>query len=318
MISISTIRYPSLSPFVMRDLVSRRGRVARVQVEAMLALPEPCGAERSLPAVVLMHGLGGVIAEREVAYAAELARRGYAALVVDGFAARNAPRNHTLRALRVTESMLLADCFGALGALARHPAVAPERIAVMGFSYGGMIAKLAAYRQVCQAFGQDGLRFAAHVSFYGPCVVSFDRPGTTGAPVAMLLGELDANVPVPRAREAARELEEGGSPVMLKIYEGAWHQWDGADRERRKVGLGLGPCALKVDPEGRVRDARSGMEMRGPLTRALVLGLRACPRGYHILRDEEVKARSDRDLLDFLGRALQAERGGERWKGTAS
>jgi dienelactone hydrolase len=203
MISISTIRYPSLSPFVMRDMASRRGRVAALRIEAMLVLPEPRGADRSLPAVVLMHGLGGVIAEREPAYASELARRGYAALVVDSFAARNAPRNHTLHALRVTESMLLADCFGALGALARHPAVAPERIAVTGFSYGGMIATLAAYRQVCEVFGRGGPRFAAHVSFYGPCVVSFDRPETTGAPVAMLLGALDANVPVPRACEAA-------------------------------------------------------------------------------------------------------------------
>ncbi|HEV7367957.1 dienelactone hydrolase family protein [Arenibaculum sp.] len=317
MISISTIRFPSLSPFVMRDMASRRGRVAPVQVEAVLALPEPCAADRSLPAVVLMHGLGGVIAERELAYASELARRGYVALVVDGFAARKAPENHTLRALRVTESMLLADCFGALRALARHPAVDPERIAVVGFSYGGMIAKLAAYRQICEVFGDEGLRFAAHVSFYGPCVVSFDEPRTTGAPVAMLLGELDANVPVPRAREAARELEEGGSPVMLRIYEGAWHQWDGADRERRKVGIGLGPCALKVDPEGRVRDARSGMEMRGPLTRALVLGMRVSPRGYHILRDEGVKARSDRDLFAFLDRTLRAERGAERWMGMA-
>src|SRR5690606_39270740 len=109
---------------------------------------------------------------------------------------------HTWRALAVTEAQMLADAFAALHFLASHPRVDPQRIGIVGFSYGGMTSVLSAYVQLQELFssamGDRALPFAAHASYYGCSVPRLDDPRTTGKPAMILLGEKDRNVSVER------------------------------------------------------------------------------------------------------------------------
>jgi dienelactone hydrolase len=169
-----------------------------------------------------------------------------------------------------------------------------------------MAAVLASYEQVRAGFEPNGARFAAHVSFYGPCVVRFERVQTTGAPVAVMLGAEDANVPVERCREIVGDLERGGSRVELAVYAGAMHQWDSPwAREPRRMDLNLSACRFRVEEDGAITNLNTGLAMSGWLTRRITLAGCVDSSGYLIGRNEEVMRRADADLLRFLDRALR-------------
>ena len=171
--------FESFSP-VSFQAAEREGQLEPIRARGELYLPRRVG-ERRVPGVVVIEGLGGLKDERERAYGALFARRGYAALVVDSFGSRDASDlADEMRALLVTEAMMCADAFGALRFLRKHPNVDPDRICIIGFSYGGMISVLTAYAQVHDLFASHDEVFAAHVAFYGCSVIRLERTRTTG------------------------------------------------------------------------------------------------------------------------------------------
>lgn len=307
------ITFESRNPATFRDLERPAVRDRPFPVRGLLNLPERPGSGL-LPGVVISEGLGGLQRAREGRYGKWLAAAGYATLVPDSFGARGfGDAAHSRRALAVTEAQMTADAFAALGALARHPRVDPRRIAVMGFSYGGMVTVLTAYRQLQQLFAEvlgDDRRFAAHASFYGCSVPRLEDPTTTGRPVTILLGARDRNVSMERSRAIADDLRRGGSEVDLQLLPDTYHQWDGDDRERRFVRFALRGLRMKLLPDNRLRDEKSGLEITGRFSRGLALGLSISIRGYHIQRSDAALARSDRLLLDFLDRTLGGRQGG--------
>ncbi|MGJ3263866.1 MAG: dienelactone hydrolase family protein [Salinarimonas sp.] len=313
---MAEITFPTRSPFTLADMV--RGDAPETRARGVLVTPGAVARAKSLPAVVILPGLGGIIAEREVRYAEMLAKQGYVALAVDTFGSRDAAyANHTLRALRVTETMMLADAYAALAHLASMPMVDPDRVAVMGFSYGGMISVLAAYRQMADLFGADGLRFAAHASYYGCSVPRLDDPTTTGAPVEIFLGALDRNVSPERSQEIAEDLRRGGSEVGFHLFPDTYHQWDSQNLEKKFVRFSLFSSRFRVDRNNRLRDERTRIGIVGRISRTLALTVNADPRGYHMLRDEAVLAKTDARLAEFFSEALShrpmraASRGGD-------
>ncbi|HEV7264234.1 MAG TPA: dienelactone hydrolase family protein [Falsiroseomonas sp.] len=270
-----------------------------------LFLPTGIGQGERRSAVVVLEGLGGVIPERELRYARMLAEQGHVALAVDTFGPRHAQKlSHPLRALRVTEAAMLADAYAALDWLARLPFVDPDRIAVIGFSYGAMVSTFAAYRQIADLYAPDGLRFAAHASFYGCTVARFADPTATGAPVRIFIGGLDENVCVERSHAIAEDLRRGGADARIHLYPDAYHQWDSKDLKPRFTRWSLKRYAFVVEPDNRVWDTRTRLTMRGPASRTAMLIANMDPRGYHMLRDERIVAQSDAELLAFLAQSI--------------
>jgi dienelactone hydrolase len=298
------ITFPTRSPFTLADMM--RGNAPPITGAGHLQTPGAVARAKSRPAVVILPGLGGIIPERELRYGKMLAEQGYVTLAVDTFGSRDAAySNHTLRALRVTETMMLADAYAAMAHLARLPMVDPARIAVMGFSYGAMIAVLAAYEQLARLFAVEDQRFAAHVSYYGCSVPRLDDPTTTGAPVEMFLGALDRNVDPRRSREIADDLTRGGSKVGFHLFPDTYHQWDSQNLTKKFVRFSLLSCRFAVDPQNNLRDLRTRIGIAGRLSRTLALIANADPRGYHMLRDEGVLAKTDARLSEFLAEALE-------------
>ena len=112
-------------------------------------------------------------------------------------------RGFTERLIQITETMLIADVYAALRYLDGLPEVDGDRVALIGFSYGGMAATYAAHAQVAERFAPNGARFAGHVAFYAPCVAQFDDGRSTGAPVLFLIGDGDAIVDQARCAEVS-------------------------------------------------------------------------------------------------------------------
>jgi dienelactone hydrolase len=293
------VRFASTSPYVLADAGDG---APPARAAARLFLPPDVGAP--VPAVVLLHGAGGVSHARELRYARQLAARGWAALVLDVFGPRVAPgTGFVRRLLDVTEAMFLADAYAALDVLRTHPRVDGTRVALVGFSYGGMASIYALHAQVRARYAADGARFAAHVAYYAPCIARFDDPTTTGAPFLMLYGTADAIVDPARCDAVVDDLERGGSRVRLEVYTGAAHRWDAGSSDWRAP-RGLASCRFRVAPDGRVRDARTFLTLDGFLSRTAALALCADEEGYRISGDAAVKARSDAALEAFLARAF--------------
>lgn len=295
-ITHQAIRFNGTSPFLLRDV---GGRAPQASVVADLYTPAT--TPPPWPGVVVCEGLGGVKVARERRYGRFLAGHGYAALVLDSFATRGYGNSlHPVRAVRVTETMMLADAFEGLRLLADRDDVDEKRIGIIGFSYGGMITLLAAYEQLAALFAPDGPRFCAHVSYYGPTVPRLEDYRTTGAPVAILNGDKDANVNETRLGLIAGDLENGGSPVENVLYEGIYHQWDSDDIELRFDRFNLKGLGTRVTPDNTILDERTGHTVRGFLSRTAMIARSVSLKGFHLKRDEETLQHSDALLLRTL------------------
>lgn len=292
------VTWPSSSPFTPQEALWKSAPETEATGTLFPARRAP-GAPPP-PAVILLHGSGGVLWARERTYGRQFAAMGITALVVDAFAARrDRGTSFTERLLNITESMMLADAYAGFRWLVERGEADPRRIALIGFSYGAMATMYALNENAARAFAPNGERFAAHAAFYGPCIARFEDPRTTGAPLLMLYGTDDELIDPARCDETARTFREGGSRVEVIAYEGAAHQWDGGWGPRR-IGRLLNGCNIQLARDGAVRDLNSGLEMSGRLSRMMILGLCVENKPYLINADPAVRARSNADLGRFL------------------
>lgn len=301
------VSFPSHSPFTLADAADPE---RSPETTAIGSFFRASGTTGPAPAVVMLHGSGGVLGARELTYGRQFAAMGVAALVVDAFAARrDRATSFTDRLINITEAMMLADAYAGLRWLSARPDIDPRRVAVVGFSYGGMASLYAAYEQVAAPFSPSGLRFAGHAAFYPPCIAEFENRRTTGRPVLILMGSEDELVSHARCEAAVEDLRAGGSEAQFILYPGAYHQWDGGWSGPRRIGRTLDGCRLRVEADGTVRDRNTWLPMVDSFTRKIILGLCSNSDGYLIGRDDTVRARSNADLGRFLTSVLAERRG---------
>jgi dienelactone hydrolase len=293
------VHFESCNPASLRDLIERTDRAPKLEAHGNLFLPS--GELVSRAAVVIVQGLGGQKPERELTYGHKLAKAGAVALSLDSFGARSlADVDDKWKALQVATWSIVADTFSALRYLARHPAVNPRAISVIGFSWGGMATLLAAYEQIRAIYlGDADLRFAGHVSYYGCSIPRLEDPRTTGSPVLVLVGAHDENVSVERTRLICDDLRRGGSAVELDVLNG-FHQWDGKDEERRHVFGALADVCITITRNNEVREERWDTEIEGAVSQALVILRDLRWGGYEIQRHEDLHRKTDRRLFAFL------------------
>jgi dienelactone hydrolase len=298
------VSFPSESPFSPANLM--HDRVPTRMVRGELFLPSDAAPDHTTPAVVLLHGSAGRVAERAAAYGPQLAAMGVAVLAIDTYGAReDMATGFIARVLHITESMFVADAYAGLRYLSTLPDIDAHHVVLAGFSYGGMATMYALYAEIADRLAPPGLRFAGHVSFYGPCVARFADNRTTGAPQMMLYGADDELIRPQRCAQIADDMRRGGSEVTIISYPGAVHQWDG-ELPRMMIGRNLSACSFTVERDGTVRDNRTGLPMTGVFMREVILGLCVSSRPYPIGHDGRTRALSNRDFGRFLTRVFSA------------
>jgi dienelactone hydrolase len=294
------VSFPSSDPFTPADL----GRAPSRITHATLYLPSGAAPGHTAPAVVMLHGAAGLVAERGATYGPQLAAMGVATLVVDTYGSRtDLATGFIQRALKITETMFVADAYAGLRYLATRPEIDAHHVVLAGFSYGGMATMYALYAEMADRAAPPGLRFAGHVSFYGPCIARFDDSRTTGAPLLMLYGDSDELIRPQRCAQIADDFRRGGSAVTVIGYPGAVHQWDGG-MARRMIGRNLSACRFRVDRDGMIRDAATGITMTSLFRREILLAICVSSNPYPIGRDDAVRAESNRDFGRFLARVF--------------
>jgi dienelactone hydrolase len=208
-----------------QDFLNGRKDAKPVMLAGQLKIPR-AGNER-LPAVVLLHGSGGV-GGNLLDWEDDLNQMGIATFVLDAFTGRGIASTSANQALLGRLAMTY-DAYRALEILEKHPRIDSRRVALMGFSRGGQAALYAGVKRFQRMHGPaSGLDFAAYVPFYASCGTRFvDDETFSPKPVRMFHGAADNYVPVAPCREYVQRLKAKGVDVALTEYPGAHHVFDG-------------------------------------------------------------------------------------------
>ena len=188
----------------------------------------PQTAEVRWPAVVILHGSGGVDS-RGGWYARQLNEAGFATLEIDLWAARGVSGPST-RPKSPMETV--PDAYAALAFLSTRPDIDPARVGVMGFSWGGVVTMLSATSAVEAKYAAPGQAFAAFAPLYPVCWAYNRVPGLefkdlTGKPVFIQAGELDRYDDPDSCAQLHAGLPDAAKAVVRVVtYPGATHAWD--------------------------------------------------------------------------------------------
>ncbi len=203
------------------------------------------------PAVVLLHTCGGLRAHVSEHWPDFLSAQGYAALAVDSFGSRGlGPCPNDLvpppRGTRTFASRaMISDAHGALDWLEEQGIATFRRVAVMGFSLGGMAIHFSLLRSY------SGVRrsraFDAAVVLYGPCAVrrgavTMPRLDRSPLPLLEIIGARDGRI----LRECG-DLLPGHPTVELRVLPDAYHNFDNPAHVRLRRSWGGSPMLFSAE-----------------------------------------------------------------------
>jgi dienelactone hydrolase len=253
------------------------------------------------PAIVIVHGSGGVTTAREGFWASELSREGMAALVTDSFTPRGVSTTVEDQS-RVSQGQMVRDAYAALAYLASLPDVDGARVAVMGFSKGGGVALISSDRRT----RPDARGFAAHIPLYPACSVQYRNPQPT-APLLILIGAADNYTGVKTCAQYVERMRAAGGAVELKTYPGAHHGFDGDTMYQREFFLAgaqnFRDCVLYIEDDGRTVSAR-GERIESSKQAFDVLRRECMTSGATVAANHGAKMQALQDVKAFLKTTL--------------
>jgi dienelactone hydrolase len=215
---------------------------APLKVKGKLTVPAErhrgaCAAPRhDVPAVVILHGTAGVDFRGNF-YAEALTDTGFATLEIDMWEARGVT---DISGRPPLPAYTYPDAFAALAFLSAYPGIDPQRIGVLGFSWGGVMSVATATENVVGMFGGGVLRFKAHVAHY-PICYAYNNPyipnsqfgshagnALTGAPIMIQIGDQDDYDMSAEPCQALQASLIASERALMRVvtYEGATHAWD--------------------------------------------------------------------------------------------
>jgi dienelactone hydrolase len=216
-----------LHPIHTQTLTDRQFLAGQLDGEPALIAGElrlPVG-EGPFPAVVLIHGSGGVGANVH-RWAAELNNFGVAAFLLDCFTGRGVTSTISDQS-RLGGLAMIYDAYRALELLAQRPNVDRARIALMGFSKGGFAALYASVMRFQRYYAPEDAEFCAYIPFYARCDIRFEQDeDAANRPIRMFHGEADDWIPVEPVRRYVERLQAASKDVQLTTYPEARHAFD--------------------------------------------------------------------------------------------
>jgi dienelactone hydrolase len=190
----------------------------------------------------------------------------------------------------------MTDVYRALAVLAAHPRIDGQRVALMGFSFGGRTALWASHPRFRERYAAGPLRFAAHIAVYpASCYIRLaDEGSIADVPIRILHGTDDDWTPIAACRDYAARLRGLGKDIVLVEYAGAAHSFDSpAVPARWEIPdvMNPGGCVF-TERDGRLLDA-AGDEAR--------IDSPCVVRGGSVGQNPAARQQATADVLAFLG-----------------
>jgi dienelactone hydrolase len=202
------------------------------------------GAAGRHPAVIFMHGCGGLFGRkggmlsRETDWAGRLTAAGYVVLAVDSFAPRH--QDEMCSAAHIDVSIYAKrarDAYGTLAFLQAQPEVRADRVAIVGWSQGGGTVL---HTVGTPSYGRPAAMtqpdFRAAVAFYpAQCSEKMESAvWTTTVPLLVLLGSDDVWIGAANCQRWLGSVIARGAAVTRQMYPGAAHDFDFPNELRRE------------------------------------------------------------------------------------
>jgi dienelactone hydrolase len=178
-----------------------------------------------VPAVVIVHGSGGIMGNEDH-WAREFNNMGIAAFLLDSFTGRG------IRTTGFDQSQLgllamVYDAFRALDLLAKDRRIDRARIGIIGGSRGARVVMGTSMKRFQQIYGATEAEFAVYMAFYTPCNTRYIGDlDVAEKPIRLFHGQADDYTPVGPCRSYVNQLRNNGKDVELKEYPGAYHIFD--------------------------------------------------------------------------------------------
>ena len=303
-------KFASWTPNTLPDLIKGNAQNERTDIVGHLFLPK--GDEKAkLPAVILMHGSGGIYGAMTDYWPKQFNAAGIAVFAMDSFGPRGVKSTAEDQS-QVPFAADVADVFAALRLLATHPRIDAKRIAIMGFSRGGLTAwRAAAERIVAAQKLPEGVRFAAHIPVYsGGCTGLFRlvvKPGVfSKAPMLWIHGDADDYTPIGPCQEYADKIGKAGTPVEFVVIKGARHKFDADGLKRMQIAgaqTGRADCPLEIDIDTFAAfDRTNGQRLQGEAYQA---ALKNCSsRGASVEGNSAARDTAAKAAVAFLRKTL--------------
>lgn len=241
----------------------RDGRPVTIAVELRL----PTAGTTRLPAMILLHGSGGIAANNDN-WSRALNDLGIATLIVDSFSARGIASTVGAQG-QLSELSVIIDAYRAFSLLATHPRIDPTRIGVFGNSRGAVSALYASVKRFQRMYAPQGADFAVYLAFYPPCSRTYiDDADVVSRPIRLFHGTADDIAHIEPCRAYLKRIHDMGHDVQITEYAGAHHGFDSPGTGLIRVSVGesktpRGACDLYEEPAGRIVNRATGQ----PFTR---------------------------------------------------
>ena len=185
-------------------------------LEGFLASPAKAGERR--PAVLVSHAWAGrddFVIEKAKA----LAELGYAAFALDNYGkgvlgANNEENSNLIGPFMADRALLRDRLLAGLQTLRAQPGVDPDRIAIMGYCFGGLCAL---------DLARSGADIRGAISFHGLFLPNGLEPRPITAKVLALHGYADPMVPPEQVVAFGKEMSDAGVDWQLHAYGGVLH-----------------------------------------------------------------------------------------------
>ena len=253
----------------------------------------PQGQKAKFPAIVLVHGSGGVSGSMDL-WVHALNQGGVATLVVDTFSGRGI--TSTVQDQTLLHSLaMMVDAYRALDLLAKHPRIDASKISVMGFSKGAVASIFSASTRFKEMYGSSA-KFASHIGLYTPCNTRFMGDSVvTGAPMRFFHGTSDDYVNVAPCRSFVAELKSKGVDATMTEFANTQHGYDSP----------LAPEKLAVPTAQSTRNCQFIEKVKGELFNAQSGApfsyTDACVAlGAHVGHNPDSTAQTVKSVLAFL------------------
>jgi dienelactone hydrolase len=258
-LSMSLIPFESVTLSAQQVLLGEtQGKPVTLAGELRLPLGRTGTAK--LPVVIFVHGISGLgtIADE---WARALNSWGIGVFMPDHLSGRGiAPMSPEDFMLSAPARMV--DVYHALPRLLKDPRIDPERIAIMGNSFGGLVTLLLTQERFRMRYGLPNFQFAAYIPLYANCAYRLrDDVKVAARPIRLFHGAADDWCPAEQCRAVVADLKKAGADVTLTEYSGASHAYDDPSIKVRlnlPQAMSLRKCSLTEGEGGQILNSQTG------------------------------------------------------------
>ena len=301
-----TIAFMSANPFSFKDIITDLDNQNEQEVFGVLTLPAQIDEGKKIPLIIGVAGSKDW-AKHHLEYIEMYQDMGIATFELQSFRSRQI-KSTVGTQVEVTTAMIILDSYRAFEELSKHPNIDKNKVAITGWSLGGGVTLFSAWLPLKNAINRD-LKFAAHLSYYPPCIVEPSILDFTDSPIHLLVGELDDWVPADACVDLASKMKNNGANIEVTVYKNSHHSFDrDHPPEIAENGYKLGDCRLKMRDDGAVMMNFLNIPMTTPFLQKM--GLALCTGGIFAERgptfggNPEVREKSFQFSRSFMNQYL--------------